>query len=82
MIPSSCLERDHNKLSSCFQSFILWGKRKQGNNAAGTAAPFSIKIIWMFVSEAGFYSRPLVRTRGTSSRGWTGIWAPVKFGFH
>lgn len=29
-----------------------------------------------------FYSHPLVRARGTFSGGWTGIWAPIKFGFH
>lgn len=40
MIPSSCLELNHNELSPCFQSSILWGKRKQGNHIAGTRASF------------------------------------------
>lgn len=82
MIPSSCLELDDDELSPCFQSYILWGKRKWGSHTTGTASSFFIRSFWMFVSEAGFYSHPLVRTRGTSPRGWTGIWAPVKFGFH
>lgn len=40
MIPSSCLEPNHNELSPCFQSSILWGKRKQGNHTAGTRSSF------------------------------------------
>lgn len=40
MIPSSCLEPSHNELSPCFQSSVLWGKRKQDNHKAGTRESF------------------------------------------
>lgn len=66
---------------SLFSIIHSLGKKKTRQSHCRDSSVFFIKI-WMFVSEAGFYSHPLARTRGTSSRGWTGIWAPVKFGFY
>lgn len=82
MISSPCLEPNYNGLSPCFQSSILWGKRKQGNHTAGTRASFFIYKGLDVFQRGWFYSHPLVRTRGTFSGDWTGIWAPIKSGFH
>lgn len=69
--------------SPCFQSSILWGKRKQSNHTAGTAASSFIKIFWIFVSKTGFHSHPLPNQRNILMRlnwrlGTCQVWLSLK----